>query len=61
MSKIQFGCIVLGIAFLMGCAGRTTEETTYDEAAEQRPNEPAEHRAPEPPKVKADDVEREFD
>ena len=52
MYNMKIGTMVLGIALLLGCAGRTTEKTTYDEAAE--------HPRPESPKVEADDLEHEY-
>ena len=41
---------------LLGCASRGETRTTYDESKEARTTE--HERAPEPPKVKADDWER---
>jgi hypothetical protein len=52
MKKINIRWALLAIALMLGCAGRTTEKTTYDESVEQRP--------PEPPKAEADDLEREY-
>jgi hypothetical protein len=57
MYKTGTGLFVLSVVLLLGCAGQTKPHTTYDEKAE--PSEvPAEYEMPEPPKVKADDLER---
>ena len=55
MRNIRIGFAVLGIAFVLGCAGRTNEtKTAHDESAEH------EHM-PEPPKSRADHLDREFE
>lgn len=54
--------LVAGLS-LFGCAGQAKTNTAHDAAAEAReavPEQsvPAEYKIPEPPKVKADDMER---
>jgi NADH:ubiquinone oxidoreductase subunit len=63
MHKIGMALFMLAALLLVGCAGRTKTSTTYDETAESSevPSEhgdSAEYRMPEPPKTKADDMER---
>ena len=55
MRNIGIGLAVLGIVFVLGCAGRTNEtKTAHDESVEHS-------HAPEPPKSKADHRERAFE
>jgi hypothetical protein len=51
MATTKIGYLVLAIVLLLGCASRNAEKTTYDESVQ--------HRPPESPKVKADDLGRE--
>ena len=55
--------LVLGAPLFLGCAGQSKTNTAHDEAAEHaesasEPEVPAEFEMPEPPKTKADDMER---
>jgi hypothetical protein len=63
MYKTGSQMFVLGVLLLFGCAGQTKTNTTYDEKAESSDvaaehEVAAEYEMPEPPKVKADDLER---
>jgi hypothetical protein len=55
MRNIGIGLAVLGIVLVLGCAGRTNKtKTTHDESAEHG-------HMPEPPKSRADHLDRELD
>jgi hypothetical protein len=55
--------LVLGAFLVLGCAGQSKTNTAHDEAVEHsesasEPEAPAEFEMPEPPKTRADDMER---
>jgi hypothetical protein len=63
MYKIMMHALLLGVSVLLGCGGQTKSSTAYDEKVESgetatEHSVSAEHEMPEPPKVKADDMER---
>ena len=60
MYKIMMQAVLLGVSVLLGCGGQTKTNTAYDESVESSEastehSVSAEHKMPEPPKVKADD------
>lgn len=61
MRKAGLKLFTLGVLLLFGCAGQTKTDTTYDAKAESGENaseHSAEHKMPESPKMKADDLNR---